>query len=559
MRELSNVIVKGISGLMAAVIVVCVGIAVAILVSFWLGGIVSISGAGSSPERLEIMSDLDVRGSEFKVVVSNNGGTTSVINSIYLDNKWEATVIDAYVYGKEWEKRIYDLGNGRLGAIVMPGERVVISCLLKNIKLRPGSEHEVKLVTARGSEFRRPVRAAWNPIKINVKALDLGIKNPNTGNKLILVKIDYYNAYTQPATHLDATVVSLGKGVNELGSYSEDLTPPVKPGQETNIMFTIQLSSSGVTGDLVVKVKIKYSGGAEDESAAFVESSKKIMAYVIAIDQIPGHWVDKSKVVMYVEKLLSNYHVISDLRELYEFIDDPSSYSKKYGLPVDDVIVINAHGEAVPIPPPSVDTSYKYVDSNGTPVKDADGHYTWFRKIREDIINHGWIWVAIDGYAFYYTWTYEPGIGNPPSDQDSDPDRVKISVGPKGGRDVFDVSFDLQAYKGSGSISVRTDVVHEVGNLLKDNSVDVSNVPTQRPARNWLSSFVKIWFYNFTADPNYPYGSALYNLGNDGYVLINGWAPANDVTWSNLGLDSYDYIAKSAVYFAVYSYIITKT
>lgn len=370
----------------------------------------------------------------------------------------------------------------------------------------------------------------------------------------MLVTINYYNAYTQPATHIEAEVISLGKTIKKLGSYSDDLTPPINPGSEADIMFTVQLSGN-VSGTLIVSVKISYSGGASDESATFVESGKNIMAYVIAIDQIPGHWVDKSKVVKYVKKLLSNYRIINNLEELYEFINDPASYSKKYGLPVDNVIVINAHGEAVPIPPPSVDTDHKYINASGYPVKDANGHYTWFRKIREDIIDHGWIWVAIDGYAFYYTWTYEPGIGNPNGDQDSSEDYVKISVGPKGGRDVFDTSYDLQAYKGTGNVSVATDIVHDVAKLFKDNSIDVSTVPTQRPARNLLSSNLKIWFYNFTADPNYPYASALYNLGKDGYVLINGWSPANDGTWGNLGLDSYDYIAKSAVYFAVYSYI----
>lgn len=44
------------------------------------------------PERLEIMGDLNVRGSEFKVIVVNKGGTVSVVESIYVDGKYEATV-----------------------------------------------------------------------------------------------------------------------------------------------------------------------------------------------------------------------------------------------------------------------------------------------------------------------------------------------------------------------------------------------------------------------------------------------------------------------------------
>ena len=41
---------------MTAVIVVCVGIAIAILISFWMSRVLTLSSAGSSPERLEVMS-----------------------------------------------------------------------------------------------------------------------------------------------------------------------------------------------------------------------------------------------------------------------------------------------------------------------------------------------------------------------------------------------------------------------------------------------------------------------------------------------------------------------
>ncbi len=540
-RDLHSQHTSGISGLMAAVIVVCVGIAIAILISFWMSGVVTLSGVGGSPERLEIMGDLNVRGSEFKVIVVNKGGTVSVVESIYVDGKYEATVIDAYVYGKSFEKRIYDLGNGKLGALILPSEKVIISCLLKNTKLKPGSDHEIKLVTAKGSEFRRPVRAAWSPIRLDVKAYDLGIKNPISGNKLLLVTINYYNAYTQPATQIKASVISLSKVTQELGSWTSPNTmEPIEPGSEANIMFTIQLSGSA-SGTLVVKVDIVYKDGSTDESAAFVTYGKNIMAYVISIDQIPGHWVDKSKVTLYVQKILSNYHIINNLKELYEFINDPASYSKKYGLPVNNIIVINAHGELVPLASPLDDVNHYYVYDNGTPVK-VNGHYTWYRKIREDIMNYGWIWVAIDGYAFYYTDTINVSGS-----------LVKSTTGTQGGKDIFDVDFNVQGFEPSNSTSVPTDYVRDAANLLGDDTLYRSSAPSNRTASRALSSLVRMVFYNFTDDPDYPYASALYSLGK-GYVLINGWTYDSAPVWGSKE-EADDYIAKSAVYLAVYSYI----
>ncbi len=547
---------RGISGLIAAVIVVCVGIAIAVLVSLWISGIVSLSGVGGSPEKLEIIGDLNVRGKEFKLMIDNKGGSVSVIDTIYVDGKYEATVIDAYVYNKPWEKRLYDVGNGRLGALILPGERITVSCLLKQTELKPGTSHEIKITTARGSVFRRPVRASWSPIKLEVSAYDLGIKNPSTGSKLLLVKIHYYNAYTSNATHIDAKVIKLGSTVQELGSYSEDLIPPISPGSDADIEFTVQLSSSvSSTGNLVVKVKLMYSDGASDDSASFVSTGKSVMAYVIAINEIPGHWVDKSKVVYYVEKVLSNYHVIDNLAELYEFINDPESYSKKHGLPTSDVIVINAHGEAVPIPSPSIDTNHYYIDNNGIPVEE-NGHYKWYLKIRDDIVNYGWIWVAIDGYAFYYTYTYQPGIGNPSGDRDQSPDYVKYTTGEQGDRDILNVDYRVQSYESTSEMSYPTNLVNDVAKLLHDNSIYFTGgITTARPASASLSPLVKLWFYNVTGNPSYPYASALYSLGNGGYVLIDGWSYDNAADWK---VNSDDFIAKSAVYFAVYSYVVTK-
>ncbi|MEM4404604.1 MAG: LamG domain-containing protein [Nitrososphaerota archaeon] len=55
-----------------------------------------------------------------------------------------------------------------------------------------------------------------------------------------------------------------------------------------------------------------------------------------------------------------------------------------------DVIIVNAHGEAVPIPD-------RYVAADGTPRWDL-----LFSRIRASIVERGWVWINIAGYPFFY-------------------------------------------------------------------------------------------------------------------------------------------------------------
>ena len=102
--------------------------------------------------------------------------------------------------------------------------------------------------------------------------------------------------------------------------------------------------------------------------------------YVIAIEGVRHDWVNNPLVVLNrIRELASprGHRVIpvNTLAELRELVSHPPR----------DVVVLNGHGEALPIP--------------------TEEHGNWISFLRNlgvNVRDNGWIWVSITGYPFFY-------------------------------------------------------------------------------------------------------------------------------------------------------------
>ena len=121
---------------------------------------------------------------------------------------------------------------------------------------------------------------------------------------------------------------------------------------------------------------------------------------VINCSDAESWWVNVSQIVDIIEHTLSRYYyvkmiIINSTEQLYRFIENPSNFS---GENWDGAIVIDAHGEVVPIPSQFI---------NGTTVN----WKAWYSQIVKAIEGHGLVWVSVVGYPFYYVSNTGAGIG----------------------------------------------------------------------------------------------------------------------------------------------------
>ncbi len=112
---------------------------------------------------------------------------------------------------------------------------------------------------------------------------------------------------------------------------------------------------------------------------------------VINCSDARSWWVNASKIVDLIRNVLSKYYyvklvIINNTEQLLQFIENPANFS---GMNLTGAIVINAHGEVVPIPSEFV--------VNGVPLwKD------WYGNITNAIAKYRLIWVSVVGYPFFY-------------------------------------------------------------------------------------------------------------------------------------------------------------
>ena len=162
---------KGISPVIATVIIVAVTIAVAIAVAFWMTGIIGLfTGA---VEKLEIVSatatataiDEGSSGWKITVIARNTGTTQTTIDSIFVNGilayQWDSSSSE-YTKASTAPDCLGDdvvITAGAEGtATVKPGEQITIEITMSSgscgtFTASPGVSLEVKLHTTGGKEY----------------------------------------------------------------------------------------------------------------------------------------------------------------------------------------------------------------------------------------------------------------------------------------------------------------------------------------------------------------------------------------------------------------------
>ena len=133
---------KGISPVIATVIIVAVTIAVAIAVAFWMTGII---GLFTGFEQLQIVSAWD-GAHGIMIVVKNAGTSTATIDDIFVNGR----------PGSEWGLQI-NSSRVNLPYPINPGRQVAFNLTFSRVPsgyvVNPGTSLEIKLHTAAGKEY----------------------------------------------------------------------------------------------------------------------------------------------------------------------------------------------------------------------------------------------------------------------------------------------------------------------------------------------------------------------------------------------------------------------
>ncbi|MEM1547181.1 MAG: archaellin/type IV pilin N-terminal domain-containing protein [Candidatus Methanomethylicia archaeon] len=133
MRRLNR---RGISPVIATIIIVAVAIAIAIAVAFW---VVGIAGLFTRFEKLEI-TYIYVENDQIKLRVRNTGSAAATIDQIFLN-------------GIPAEQNSYSYFEG--DSLLTPGDEAVITIDVSEYS--SGTTVEVKLHTAAGQEYYKAV------------------------------------------------------------------------------------------------------------------------------------------------------------------------------------------------------------------------------------------------------------------------------------------------------------------------------------------------------------------------------------------------------------------
>ncbi|MEM3932110.1 MAG: archaellin/type IV pilin N-terminal domain-containing protein [Thermofilum sp.] len=140
---------RGISPVIATVIIVAVTIAVAIAVAFWMTGIV---GLFTGFEQLQITSIYDDTNGIY-VTVQNTGTSTATITDIFV-NGLPSTQVGLQVELQNIQGNVQ--GDLATGGITFPaGSSATLHITLNNppFTVRPGVSLEIKLHTAGGKDY----------------------------------------------------------------------------------------------------------------------------------------------------------------------------------------------------------------------------------------------------------------------------------------------------------------------------------------------------------------------------------------------------------------------
>jgi len=142
---------RGISPVVATVILVAVTIVVAVAVAYWMGG---IAGLYTRFERLEISSTYatyDSTNTQWNVTMNvRNTGSA------------DATVTDLLINGKPWDDAFFDdnISDPSLPKSVASGQETSVTFSIdynEALGFRPGVSIEIKLHTASGQDYPKTI------------------------------------------------------------------------------------------------------------------------------------------------------------------------------------------------------------------------------------------------------------------------------------------------------------------------------------------------------------------------------------------------------------------
>jgi len=298
--------------------------------------------------------------------------------------------------------------------------------------------------------------------------------------KCFIFKIYVRNVGSRPANLSSAYLESSLGVVTEAYMFTSRI---LDPGEVGVIIAGFNLSGSKIEGTY----SLKLTGSTVSAIAVSSDTLKKapcLKVYIIDLSSqgVPGWWSDPKLIRYYFEK--------------YAYVEVVDTWDKLDRLirnPPPKAIVVNAHGELVPMP----DTWSSW------------GEY--FTRIGEDIRDRGWIWVSVKGYPFFYYFNESSG--------------TIVTVGSQGVNTVLSVvgaSADFWSASDEVYETYLTETGVEASRLLE---ISVwSKAETPRACRRITGTAPAAIFYSFTKDGKTYYGSAAYRIGN-GFLIVNGFSP----------------------------------
>ncbi len=219
--------------------------------------------------------------------------------------------------------------------------------------------------------------------------------------------------------------------------------------------------------------------------------------YILNVRESQGWWSTPDLLTSNMRDLLQSAAEDLGLSFSVVVIDSIEGWERLVSEPPPDAVIVNAHGELVPVPP-------KY----GTDWQ------SFYRDLAMNIMYRGWVFVNPVGYGFFYvTYNYSRGDGGWGWDL--------LTVGPSG-LDVLGGWLGILATAwpeaAGGSLGV-SDIGAHVFGVLGYSLPDTANAP--RPITTYVPA---LWYFysrergNVTA-----YSCAAFKVGR-GALLWGGWA-----------------------------------
>jgi archaeal type IV pilus assembly protein PilA len=133
---------KALSPVVASIILIAVTVAVSVVVAAWMGGMTI--GLMGNAEQVSVSNAQFTTDSSVTLTVRNTGGATVTISSATVDGKNTVTL-----------NPVAPLNVGK-------GNSTDVSITLTSGTFNPGSQYEIKLITAKGTTV--VYTATYNPI-----------------------------------------------------------------------------------------------------------------------------------------------------------------------------------------------------------------------------------------------------------------------------------------------------------------------------------------------------------------------------------------------------------